>query len=967
MFRAPFRAPFGRGIQTKKIAEGGSEATVGVATEAGGQKIAVGGTEVSLFITTEGGGIKIVPLGGAEAAVCIAVDAGGLKVARSPPAEAEVLIIVDGGGEKIAEGGSETGIVIATEGGGIKQDFSAYVYIATEGGGAKTGIGGAEAAVKVITETAGVKIASGGSEVTVGVTTETGSVKRAVSGAEATITVSSEGGGTKRAVGGAETAVQIEADSAGTKTAAGGSEAVVCVETTGGGGVYASGGSETAVGIAASGGGTKIGLGGAETCIIVATTGGGKKVVPPAYEPDRELRAKVLVTTGGVTTEYDDQNIAAISLDETVNPGDSFSIGSAASAKLEFTLANIPRETNLDGAVIKPFLGFVEGDLVAEYLPLGVFNVEEIDWRKDGNITSVALTCFDNMVRLETAYILSGLTYPASLRAVAQEIAQKAGVVFNAVSLAAIPADPVEELMGYTLREAIGFVASYVGGFAHFNRSGELEISTYLSRRGAQGTPLPDISPANCIAFEISENEFTIGRLACQAGEDEDGNPLVLVSGYTGNEITFENPWMTQVRLDALHQELSQLSYMSYTLRWQGDPALRAGDTVSIADRKGDVYTTLLMEQSLRYDGGLGATAEAKGKTELAQEFQSAGPLTLKLSRQASVKAYADRVAQMIVDGEFEGGTFIDQNMIFSPIIAGMEGRFTGELKVGTGNNLAGISGDGSAAGSIRFWAGHATKTQAPFRVTQDGSLYASKATITGTINATGGTFSGNISVTGTISGGTISGATITGGSIDISSGQFRVTSTGRLTARNVDIRGYIDATSGYFEEVEIYSARFRGDGVYNDYGGAARWKRSDSVYLSQSDSDFGVRFSGGTMFASRSNGRVEALHGKMYAEGFEQYSSRELKKNIVPLEKSALSMISAIPIYEYEFKKEATLSSKKHIGPMAEDMPETMTDEVLRENKTFKTISISDMVGLLWKAVQELSEKVDGLGGAKE
>ena len=120
-------------------------------------------------------------------------------------------------------------------------------------------------------------------------------------------------------------------------------------------------------------------------------------------------------------------------------------------------------------------------------------------------------------------------------------------------------------------------------------------------------------------------------------------------------------------------------------------------------------------------------------------------------------------------------------------------------------------------------------------------------------------------------------------------------------------------------------------------------------------------------MFASRSNGRVEALHGKMYAEGFEQYSSRELKKNIVPLEKSALSMISAIPIYEYEFKKEATLSSKKHIGPMAEDMPETMTDEVLRENKTFKTISISDMVGLLWKAVQELSEKVDGLGGAKE
>lgn len=967
MLRSPFRAPFGRGVQTIKIAEGGSEVAVGIATEGAGTKIAVGGSEVSLSIGTEGGGTKIVTLGGSETAIYIVTEAGGMKLARSPPTETEVSIATDGGGIKVAEGGSETAIEVSTEGGGVKADYSAYVYIGAEGAGVKTGVGGTEATVAVITETAGEKIASGGSETAIEASTEAGGAKRAVGGAETGIVVDSTGGGMKRSVGGAEPIVKIDAEGVGIKTAEGGSEAAVGVATEGGGGVYAAGGSETTIGIATEGGGAKRTAGGAEACVYVRTTGGGKKVIPPAYEPDRELRAKVLVTIGGVTTEYDDRSIAAIALDETVNPDDSLVIGTATSAKLELTLLNIPPSTQFDGAVIKPYLGFVVNGEVEEYFPLGVFVVEDIDWLKDGDITRVTLTCFDNMVKLETAYISSSLTYPASLRAVAQEIADKAGVAFNAASLAAIPSTPVNELMGYTLREAIGFVASYMGGFASFNRAGELEISTYLSRRAGQGTPLPDISPSNCFGFEITENEFTIGRLACQAGEDEEGNPLVLVSGLTGNEITFENPWMTQGRLDALLAELSQLSYMPYTLSWQGDPALRAGDTVSIADRKGNIFTTLLMEQNLRYDGGLSATAEAVGKTELAQEFQSAGPLTLKLDRMSSVKAYADRVIQQLVDGEFEGGTFIDGNMVVSPIIAGMEGRFSGELKVGIGNDLAGISGDGSAASSIRFWAGHATKTSAPFRVTQDGSLYASKATITGTINATGGTFSGNISVTGTISGGTISGATITGGSIDISSGQFRVTSTGRLTARNVDIRGYIDATSGYFEEVEIYSARFRGDGVYNDYGGAARWKRSDSVYLSQSDSDFGVRFSGGTMFASRSNGRVEALHGKMYAEGFEQYSSRELKKNIVPLEKSALSMISAIPIYEYEFKKEATLSSKKHIGPMAEDMPETMTDEVLRENKTFKTISISDMVGLLWKAVQELSEKVDGLGGAKE
>ncbi|NLI90613.1 MAG: hypothetical protein GX366_09510, partial [Epulopiscium sp.] len=635
MLRSPFRAPFGRGVQTIKIAEGGSEVAVGIATEGAGTKIAVGGSEVSLSIGTEGGGTKIVTLGGSETAIYIVTEAGGMKLARSPPTETEVSIATDGGGIKVAEGGSETAIEVSTEGGGIKADYSAYVYIGTEGAGTKTGIGGAEATVAVTTETTGEKISSGGSETAIGVSTEGGGAKRAVSGAETGIVVGTEGGGIKKAVGGAEPGVKIGAEGAGVKTAEGGSEAVVGVATEGGGGVYASGGSEATVGIATEGGGTKRVADGSETSVYVKTTGGGKKVVPPAYEPDRELRAKVLVTIGGITTEYDDRNIAAISLDETVNPDDSLVIGTAASAKLEITLLDIPRETVFDGAVIKPFLGFVEDGQVVEQIPLGVFAVEEIGWRKDGEVTSVTLTCFDRMVLLETAYILSSLTYPASLRAIAQEIAQKAGVSFNAASLAAIPTTAVDELMGFTLREAIGFVASYIGGFASFNRTGELEVSTYLSRRAGQGTSLPDISPANCFSFEIAEKNFTIGRLACQAGEDEDGNPLVLASGLTGNEITFENPWMTQARLDMLHAELSQLSYMPYTLSWQGDPSLRAGDTISIADRKGNVYTTLIMEQSLRYDGGLGATAEAKGKTELAQEFQSAGPLTLKLSRQA--------------------------------------------------------------------------------------------------------------------------------------------------------------------------------------------------------------------------------------------------------------------------------------------------------------------------------------------
>lgn len=62
---------------------------------------------------------------------------------------------------------------------------------------------------------------------------------------------------------------------------------------------------------------------------------------------------------------------------------------------------------------------------------------------------------------------------------------------------------------------------------------------------------------------------------------------------------------------------------------------------------------------------------------------------------------------------------------------------------------LAGMTGQGTAASSIRFWAGASfeNRATAPYRVLQDGSFYATKANITGTINANAGSIGGfNIS-----------------------------------------------------------------------------------------------------------------------------------------------------------------------------------------------------------------------------
>lgn len=85
------------------------------------------------------------------------------------------------------------------------------------------------------------------------------------------------------------------------------------------------------------------------------------------------------------------------------------------------------------------------------------------------------------------------------------------------------------------------------------------------------------------------------------------------------------------------------------------------------------------------------------------------------------------------------------------------DGHITlGDGKV-TGNS--GISGIGSANNSVRFWAGtdFGNRATAPFRVTHDGSLTATKGTFSGSITATSASFTGNVSV-GSLTGWNIPG-----------------------------------------------------------------------------------------------------------------------------------------------------------------------------------------------------------------
>lgn len=127
-------------------------------------------------------------------------------------------------------------------------------------------------------------------------------------------------------------------------------------------------------------------------------------------------------------------------------------------------------------------------------------------------------------------------------------------------------------------------------------------------------------------------------------------------------------------------------------------------------------------------------------------------------------------------------------------------------IKVGNADNGVGLSGtgtsytddEGNIYSPVRFWAGSANKETAPFWVREDGSIRATQATIEGMINAIEGKIGGwIIDKDNLISPDGLTTLAATGNERININDNFIVDSTGKMTAKEANIKGHIEATSG--------------------------------------------------------------------------------------------------------------------------------------------------------------------------
>jgi hypothetical protein len=106
-------------------------------------------------------------------------------------------------------------------------------------------------------------------------------------------------------------------------------------------------------------------------------------------------------------------------------------------------------------------------------------------------------------------------------------------------------------------------------------------------------------------------------------------------------------------------------------------------------------------------------------------------------------------------------------------------------------------------------------------------------------------------------------------------------------------------------------------------------------------------------------NGNVTLRRGKIYAQAFETQSARKLKHSIAPFTETALGILNAIVVYSYIYERDET--NQRRIGIMADDVTDT---RIVGENHD--RFDVTSTVGLLIKAVQELSQRIDVLERAQ-
>lgn len=330
----------------------------------------------------------------------------------------------------------------------------------------------------------------------------------------------------------------------------------------------------------------------------------------PIKANNREFSTEI---TFNSTTELTGATIQSISVDEIVNSTDTLTLGCACSNKIVVTLIEPPTDIDYENSYFTAKVGLKISEGFS-FVPLGKFYVADVETTSD--FKKLTITAYDGFCKMTDTYDAT-VSEETTLQAVYDDLKAQLegyGITLKSKKLPSysLTFPYIENL---TYQQAIGYVAGCLGGFARFDRNGELEIATYTDT----GITI-DREDQYMGGFKrLTKKELNITSIATGTQE----NPIVRGDGANGTEINFENPYITDAMADDVYASFLDLTYTPCQIKWRGNPAIQAGDIVSAVDGNGESHKVLVMSQNIRIGGGLNTTIECKGKSVTTSNFSN--------------------------------------------------------------------------------------------------------------------------------------------------------------------------------------------------------------------------------------------------------------------------------------------------------------------------------------------------------
>ena len=185
-------------------------------------------------------------------------------------------------------------------------------------------------------------------------------------------------------------------------------------------------------------------------------------------------RKEVQAVIGGET--YGEDRIVSLSTSANLFPEDTMSIGGAVAKEIELTVrapGDIPRM-----AKIVPSYRLVNGEQTSEWIQKGVYC---IDTRSTDEVSG-ALTIhgYDDMLKAEQVWQPDqSLTFPMTMAAAAQEIADLMGVTIDPRTVLSTAYTVDYPANNYTLRDVLRYIAAAHAGNWIMTDAGQLRLVTF--------------------------------------------------------------------------------------------------------------------------------------------------------------------------------------------------------------------------------------------------------------------------------------------------------------------------------------------------------------------------------------------------------------------------------------------------------------------------------------------------------